>query len=139
MAIFNKSDQSKTDGTATTIIAAGTRIEGNLKGECRVHVDGEFSGCIISKGIISVGKTGIIEGEAFSKKLIVTGSFIGEADCEEVEIAAGGKLVGQIKSNILVIERGSFFEGENKLKDSAKRSIANRKNNHKVVPINEVI
>lgn len=139
MAIFNKSDQSKTDGAAATIIAGGTRIEGNLKGEGRVHVDGEFSGCIISKGIISVGKTGSIEGEVFSKKLIVTGKFMGEADCEEVEIVAGGKLVGQVKSNILMIEKGSFFEGENKIKDSAKRSIANRQNNHKVVQINEVV
>ncbi len=64
---------------------------------------------------------------------------MGEADCEEVEIVAGGKLVGQVKSNILMIERGSFFEGENKIKDSAKRSITNRQNNHKVVQINEVV
>ena len=138
MAIFNKSDKSKNSAN-TTIFSAGTRIEGNLKGNCRIHVDGEFSGCIISKGIISVGKTGSIEGEVFSKKLIVTGNFMGEADCEEVEIAAGGKLVGQVKSNILMIERGSFFEGENKIKDSAKRSITNRQNNHKVVQINEVV
>ena len=138
MAIFNKSDKSK-DGTNTSIFAAGSKIEGNLKGECRVHMDGEFSGSIISRDIISIGKTGVIEGEVFSKKLIVTGCFVGEADCEEIKITDGGKLIGQITSDSLVIEMGSIFEGENKLKDSVKRNVADQPSDCTVVPINEAI
>ena len=135
MAIFKRSDQSKANGANMTIIAAGTKIEGNLKGGCKIHVDGEFSGSIISRSIISVGKTGIIEGEVVSKMLIVTGRFAGKADCEEIEIVAGGELIGQITSKILVLERGSFFEGENKLKNSAKRSAENPPSDYTVVPI----
>jgi cytoskeletal protein CcmA (bactofilin family) len=69
-----------------------------------------------------VGKTGLVEGDVISNKLIVNGRFVGTAHCEEIEISAGGKVTGQIISSVLVVERGSFFEGESKLKGSVKES-----------------
>lgn len=90
--------------------------------ESKLRLDGEFTGTINSKGIISVGKTGLIEGDIVSRKLIVSGCFLGTAHCEEIEILARGKVVGQIISKVLVIERGGFFEGESKPKESAKES-----------------
>jgi cytoskeletal protein CcmA (bactofilin family) len=87
-----------------------------------MQVDGEFSGTINTKSIICVGKTGLIKGEIVSKKLVVTGCFLGTAHCEEIEILASGKVVGQITTKVLVIERGGFFEGESKPKESAKEN-----------------
>ncbi len=118
MAIFGKSNKSAVTSSGTTIISSGTKIRGAIQGECKVHVDGELSGPIDSISIISVGKNGFIEGDVVAKKLIVLGRFSGTADCEEIQILAGGKVVGQITCKILVIERGSFFQGQNKLKDS---------------------
>ena len=123
MAILNKSGQSAANSVNTTIIATGTKIKGELQFDSKVHVDGEFSGTINSKSLISVGKTGLIEGDIVSKKLIVTGSLFGTAYCEEIEILAGGKVIGQITSNSLAIEKGGFFEGESKPKESAEESV----------------
>lgn len=80
-------------------------------------MDGEFSGSINSQSIITVGKGGLVEGDVSAKKLIVTGRFKGDADCDEIEILSGGKVVGKIVSKVLVIERGSFFEGDSRLKN----------------------
>lgn len=82
-------------------------------------MDGEFSGLIHSDSTISVGRTGLIEGDVSAKKLVVTGRFMGTADCEEIEILSAGRVIGRIACKALVIERGSFFEGESRLKDAS--------------------
>ena len=136
MAIFSKSDQSATNHTNTTVIAVDTKITGEIQIESKLRLDGEFSGTINLKGIISVGKTGLIEGDIVSRKLIVTGCFLGTAHCEAIEILASGKVVGQITSKVLVVERGGFFEGESKPKESAKESSGRPMEDIAVVAIN---
>lgn len=118
MAIFCKSNKSAGDPLNTTIISGSTKIRGQIQGECMVHMDGKFSGPIHSKSIVSVGKSGFIEGDVTAKKLIVIGRFSGTADCEEIQILAGGEIIGQITCKILIIERGGFFHGQNKHKES---------------------
>ena len=115
MAIFRKSNEPSSDLTNTTSITAGTKVMGDIEIEYKLQLDGEISGKISSKSIISIGRTGLIEGEIVSQKLIVAGRFFGTADCEEIEILAGGKVVGQITCNVLIIERSGSFEGESKL------------------------
>jgi cytoskeletal protein CcmA (bactofilin family) len=119
MAIFGKVKKSASNPLNTTIISDSTKIRGQIQGECMVHMNGKFSGPIHSKSIISVGRSGFIEGDVTAKKLIVTGRLLGTADCEEIQILAGGEIIGQITCKILVIERGGFLQGQNKHKESA--------------------
>lgn len=116
MGIFTKSGQSSANSSNTTIIAAGTKIRGELQVGGRMHVDGEFSGPIDSTGIITVGKNGYIEGDVAAEKLIITGGFSGTADCGEIRILAGGRVAGRITCKILMIERGGIFNGQNRTK-----------------------
>ena len=122
MGLFNKYRQPASSHANTTIIAAGTKIKGEFQGDSIVQVDGKLLGRINSKSLIAIGETGLIEGEIVSKKAIIAGRLLGSAYCDEIEIKAGGKVIGQITSNVLMIERGSFFEGESKPKESAVRS-----------------
>lgn len=123
MAIFTKSRPSDADNINTTIVSAGTNVAGEIQGDYRLHVDGDLSGVIRSKSIVSVGKTGCITGDVISEKLVIYGRFSGTACCEEIEIKAGGELIGQITSRNLVIERGGFFEGESKRKTSDEHPV----------------
>lgn len=116
MVIFTKSGQSSANSSNTTIIAAGTKIRGELQVEGSMYVDGEFSGPIDSTSIITVGKNGYIEGDVAAEKLIVTGGFSGTADCGEIRILAGGRVAGRITCKILMIERGGIFNGQNRIK-----------------------
>lgn len=116
MGIFTKSDKLSTNPSNTTIIAAGTKIRGELQVEGSMYVDGEFSGPINSTSIITVGKNGYIEGDVAAEKLIVTGGFSGTADCMEIRILAGGRVAGQTICKTLIIERGGIFNGQNRIK-----------------------
>ncbi|MBF0588251.1 MAG: polymer-forming cytoskeletal protein [Magnetococcales bacterium] len=115
MAVFSKLSEPKVDKSGTTIIATGTQIEGEIRIECKLHVDGQFKGEVISTSLVTIGKSGAIKGDLVAKKMEVTGVFDGEAQCEDIEIHTGGKVSGHITSKVLVIERGSTFEGQSKL------------------------
>jgi len=80
-------------------------------------VDGEIEGMTNSTNVITVGKSGIINGEVYAKKFIVSGRFTGTCDCETVEILPQGRIEGKIISKELVIERKGHFVGESKVKD----------------------
>ena len=123
MGIFKKRRPPVDRHANTTIIAAGTTIKGEFQGDSIVYVDGKLLGNINSKSLIVIGKSGLIEGEIVSKKAIISGHLLGTAHCDEIEIKAGGKVIGQITSDVLMIERGSFFEGESKPKESAVRPL----------------
>jgi len=81
-----------------------------------LHIDGEFEGKINSHNIVTIGKDGVVKGEIFSEKFIVSGVFNGTIDSEYIEILPQGKLHGNIITNELVIERGGLFQGESKAK-----------------------
>ncbi|MBF0158249.1 MAG: polymer-forming cytoskeletal protein [Magnetococcales bacterium] len=110
-------DPSKGDSSNTTTIATGTRVTGDIQIDCKLHIDGELSGTIISTSLVTIGKAGRVDGEITARKLVVTGRFDGHADCDEIEILSGGRITGQVQSTLLVIERGSIFSGESRLKE----------------------
>lgn len=116
MAIFNKTDVSTSASSETTIIASGAKIDGVFHCNSRLHVDGEVLGQIHSKSIVTIGKSGKISGEITANRLIVNGLFEGEANCDGVEVLAGGKFLGKVISKELMIEAKAEFEGESKIK-----------------------
>lgn len=121
MAIFNKSDDKPNNkSTGTTVIAHGTTIKGKISIECNLHIDGEFEGNIKSEKNVTIGKSGVVVGDIISDKLIVSGEFSGNSDANIVDVLPGGKIIGKVLANEFVIERGGFFEGESKTKDTLK-------------------
>ena len=73
-----------------------------------------------SSELVSIGKKGVVEGEIFAKKLIISGKFVGKAECEHIEILKSGILNGDVLVVNLVIEEGAVFEGNCKKKDEVK-------------------
>lgn len=67
-----------------------------------------------------VGSKGVIKGEVFAEKLVVSGEFEGNADCTDIEVLTGGKIIGEIISSNLVIESQGFFEGTSKVRVDTK-------------------
>lgn len=116
MAIFNKSNTSSPASSETTIIARGAKIDGVFNCASRLHVDGELKGEIHSKSIVTIGKGGKINGNITASRLIVNGLFEGSADCDGVEVLAGGRFLGKVISKELIIESKAQFEGESKIK-----------------------
>ncbi len=116
MGIFDKTNQCTVPASETTIIASGAKVEGIFHCQTRLHVDGEVVGKVLSESIVIIGKQGKVSGEIHASRLIINGLFEGNADCDNVEVLEGGKLIGKVVSKELIIEAKAIFEGESKIK-----------------------
>lgn len=97
----------------TALLGRGTRFEGKLYFEGRVRIDGMFKGEIKSDDTLIIGDGAEVHAEIDVATVIVRGGVIhGNVRASSaIEIHAPGKLVGNIHSPSLFIERGVEFQG----------------------------
>ncbi|NOY62452.1 MAG: polymer-forming cytoskeletal protein [Gammaproteobacteria bacterium] len=116
MGLFNSSSHASNVSFATTVIANGTKITGEIEIECNLHIDGKFDGIIHADSAITIGKTGVATGDFYAKHITVSGHCDGGLHGDIIEVLPGGKVTGKVTAKELVIERNGIFEGESKLK-----------------------
>lgn len=117
MAIFANDNQhanAPVKGGPATIIAQGTQIKGEIHISCHLHIDGEFEGNIHSKSVVMIGKSGVVRGNIYAQKLIVSGKLQGDTESSVVEILPMGRIEGRVITPEFVIERKGIFVGESK-------------------------
>ena len=79
MAIKANSGETSSSSTELNFLGGGTVVEGTIKTDNSVRVDGTLKGKLICKKTLTVGVNGEIEGEIeqnsgfFSKRLITSG------------------------------------------------------------------
>jgi cytoskeletal protein CcmA (bactofilin family) len=97
----------------TALLGRGTRFEGKLYFEGRVRIDGIFKGEIMSEDTLIIGDGAEVHAEIEVATVIVRGGTVhGNIKASQsIEIHAPGKLVGNLHSPSLFIERGVEFQG----------------------------
>ncbi|QGG47006.1 bactofilin family protein [Heliorestis convoluta] len=112
-----KSNQSVQSGpnTVETVIGKDSEFKGILKATGAVRIDGSLHGEIIGNGDIIVGESGEIEASIDGRNVIIAGTVHGNITATgRLEIAATGKLYGDIYTGSLVIDEGALFQGSSK-------------------------
>lgn len=97
----------------TALLGPGTRFEGKLYFEGRVRIDGVFKGEIKSDDTLVIGDGAEINAEIEVATVIVRGGQVtGNIKAStSLEIHAPGKVIGNVHSPSLFIERGVEFQG----------------------------
>jgi cytoskeletal protein CcmA (bactofilin family) len=96
----------------------GSHLEGKLRFEDTFRVEGRITGAVESQGSLFVGERGEIRGEVRVRQLFVSGFVDAVIEAtERVEVAAGGRLHGEVTAPCLVIEEGAIFQGQSKMVD----------------------
>src|SRR5262249_23031063 len=95
----------------TALLGRGTRFEGKLYFEGRVRVDGVFKGEIQSDDTLIVGEGAEVHAEIDVATVIVRGGTVHSniRASQAIEIHSPGKLIGNISSPSVFIERGVEF------------------------------
>jgi cytoskeletal protein CcmA (bactofilin family) len=102
----------ETKGDLNGFLDAGSHMQGELHFEDTFRVDGKLTGKVVSKGDLVVGERGEVDGESEVGRVFVSGTLKGTVRATtRIEIAAGGRLLGDIQTPTLVIEEGGFYEG----------------------------
>jgi len=97
----------------TALLGRGTQFEGKLHFEGRVRLDGVFTGEIRSDDTLIVGDGAEVHAEIDVATVIIRGGVVhGNVRAKTaIEIHAPGKLVGNIHSPSVFIDRGVEFQG----------------------------
>lgn len=116
--MFGKESAMKTDeGKISTIIAKGTKITGNIDMQGSLRIDGYLKGQVNSSETLTVGGTGVVEGEVRVKEAVVGGKVQGNlVATQKVELESNASIMGDVKTRVFVIKEGGIFHGNCSMK-----------------------
>ena len=108
-----KFDLSKSlGGELSTIVGADAVVSGNLNVQHSIRIDGQVKGDLNSGETVTVGSTGIVEGNISARDVIVGGRVIGKISSTGKAVLEGtSSLTGDLKTVRLVVEEGAVFNG----------------------------
>ncbi len=110
-------------GEINALLGHGTEFNGKLTFQGTVRIDGSFSGEIHTDDVLIIGEGAEVKAEIQVSTLIIRGGVVhGNIKARDlVEIHAPGKLVGNIVSPQLFIDKGVIFQGQCKMMDEAPK------------------
>jgi cytoskeletal protein CcmA (bactofilin family) len=106
-------DQQLPSTEITALLGRGTQFEGKLYFEGRVRIDGSFKGEIRSDDTLIIGEGAEVHAEIDVATVIVRGGAVhGNIRAKtSIEVHAPGKIVGNLHSPSVFIDRGVEFQG----------------------------
>ena len=94
------------------IISSGTVIEGEIKSNGDIRIDGTIRGSVTSKSKVVVGSTGVVEGDVFCQSADISGVIVGKTTVVEMLfLKSHARINGDIHTGKLVVEVGASFTG----------------------------
>ena len=103
---------NETVSSSINLIGNGTNIEGEVKSNGDIRVDGVITGSVTSKSKVVVGSTGKIEGDIFCQNADVSGTVKGKTMVAEMLFLKSTAIInGDIHTGKLVVEVGATFTG----------------------------
>jgi cytoskeletal protein CcmA (bactofilin family) len=105
-------DKQQTNGTLS-LVGAGTSIEGKVKTEGSIRIDGKVVGDVTAKANITIGGTGIIEGTISAANIALAGRVQGTLIATEKLVLENKSVMrGDIRAAKLVVDEGAVFDGQ---------------------------
>ncbi len=115
----NKKEVSKSKSSSIMPSAAthslnslvqGTVVEGSVKSESDIRVDGTIKGKLICDAKVIIGPTGYVNGEIKCKNAVVEGKFEGVLEVSELlNVRENAHVHGEVGTNKLIVQSGAVF------------------------------
>ncbi len=99
-------------GSSINLIGAGTVIEGDIRSNGDIRIDGAVYGNVISKAKVVIGNTGLVEGNINCQNADISGTVKGKSTINELLfLKTSSKMNGDIVTGKFVVEVGATFTG----------------------------
>lgn len=117
--MFNKEKTNaaeKNFSNSATLISAGTILQGDVKSENDLRIDGTIKGNVTSQSKIVVGPSGFVEGNINGHQADISGRVQGNITVKElVQLRDKSQLAGNINAASLQIDAGAIFNGQSQM------------------------
>jgi cytoskeletal protein CcmA (bactofilin family) len=95
-----------------TVLGANSVIEGVLRSNANVRLDGTFSGTLEITGNVLVGETARINADINARNISIAGAVRGNITGKKVQLLRTGRIWGDIRAQALTTEEGAFIDGK---------------------------
>ncbi|MEA2013754.1 MAG: polymer-forming cytoskeletal protein [Thermodesulfobacteriota bacterium] len=100
------------DEEIKAFLGKGAEFNGKLVLNGLVRIDGEFKGEALGSGTLIIGEGAYVEADIMVDNTVIAGEVRGNLNIrEKAEILATGRLLGNIKTAILVVKEGAVIDG----------------------------
>lgn len=104
-----------------TIVSSSMRIEGELKSNGNIIIDGTINGKVHTSKDLIVGPSAQIEADILAANATIAGVIRGNVSVKGLlQIMETGKIVGNISCGSLGIREGAYFSGACKMNEPKK-------------------
>jgi cytoskeletal protein CcmA (bactofilin family) len=95
-----------------TVLGANSTLEGVLRSNANVRLDGAFTGTLEITGNVLVGETAKINADINAKNISIAGAVRGNVSGKKVQLLRTGRIWGDIRATALTTEEGAFIDGK---------------------------
>ncbi len=105
------------DEKIETTIGSTASLQGVLKAEGSIRIDGAFEGEIETAANVIIGRTGKVLANIKARNVLVAGRVKGDiCALESLEILKDGGVKGDIEAGTLLLEEGAIFHGQSRMR-----------------------
>ena len=110
-------------GNQTTVVAAGSRVHGEISGATDVLIDGRVEGQVVLGSSVVVGEGGEVQGKIQARRVKIGGKVKGDIKASErIEVLASGRIEGDVSAPRVAINAGAFFKGQVEMTSEAPKA-----------------
>lgn len=115
---------ARTEQVPETIIATAMRIDGDLKSNGNIRIDGIVSGKVQTSQDLMVGPSAQIDADLIASNAVIAGVVKGNVTVKNsLTIAESGRILGNISCSRLEIKHGAAFIGNCRMQESKQMEI----------------
>jgi cytoskeletal protein CcmA (bactofilin family) len=108
-------------GELNTMIGKGTVVQGDMRVQDSIRVDGNVKGNITATDTVQIGKEGEVEGHIHCRHAFLAGRVIGNILTQgKVVLETKAVVFGDIRATRLVIDEGAIYNGKCQMKEEEK-------------------
>lgn len=117
------------NSAAVNSLVKGTVVEGTVRAESDIRVDGVIYGDLTCSAKVIIGPTGEIKGEVKCVSAIIDGKFEGKLSVEDLlTVRETASVIGDIKTGKLIVQAGAVFNVSCDMGKSVKKTGAKDSN-----------
>ncbi len=103
-----------------TIIGRGTLVEGTMKVENSVRIDGIFKGELTCSGTLTISQAGEVYAQLAGQEVYINGVVRGTVRAERVRMDSQARFVGDVFTKAIAISEGAVFHGNCSMETAAE-------------------
>lgn len=119
--MFKKKNRKETPNPdqTDTLVGQETVMEGVLRSQSSIRIEGQFKGDIQCEGDCVIGEKGSAETSIHARNISIAGKVTGNMYADgTLTILSTGTLLGDCHATTLIIEEGGTFNGRSAMNDN---------------------